>query len=93
MPGAKQAMLVRAQALAPEMIRLRRDIHRHPELGFQEVRTAALVADTLREIGGMEVRYRRRANRRHGHAEQWRAGRRLRCGRTWTRCRFWSKTM
>jgi amidohydrolase len=48
-------MLARAQALAPEMIRLRRDIHRHPELGFQEVRTAALVADTLREIGGMEI--------------------------------------
>jgi amidohydrolase len=44
-------MLEKAQALADELVRLRRDIHRHPELGFQEFRTAALVADTLQEIG------------------------------------------
>ncbi len=49
-------MLDKAQALADELVRLRRDIHRHPELAFKEVRTAALVADTLREIGGIEVR-------------------------------------
>jgi len=35
---------------------LRREIHMHPELGFQEVRTAALVADTLKEIGGIGIR-------------------------------------
>lgn len=44
-------MLVKAQALQDELIRLRRDIHAHPELGFQEFRTAALVADTLQELG------------------------------------------
>ena len=49
-------MLTRAQSLAPEMIRLRRDIHRNPELGFQEIRTAALVADTLTEIGGIKIK-------------------------------------
>lgn len=30
---------------------IRRDLHRHPELGFQEVRTAGLVARQLRELG------------------------------------------
>lgn len=50
-----RSMLKRAQELAPELVRLRREIHRNPELGFQEYQTAALVADMLREIGGIEV--------------------------------------
>ncbi|WP_424984885.1 amidohydrolase [Microbulbifer sp. S227A] len=29
----------------------RRDLHRHPEFGFRETRTAAFVADTLRDMG------------------------------------------
>ena len=33
------------------MIDLRRDIHAHPELGFDTTRTAALVARELRELG------------------------------------------
>jgi amidohydrolase len=49
-------MLERAKALAPELVRLRRDIHAHPELSFQETRTAALVADTLQEVGGISIR-------------------------------------
>lgn len=50
-------------ARAGEFISLRRDIHRHPELAFEEHRTAALVADKLegwgyrvhRGIGGTGV--------------------------------------
>ena len=49
-------MLDEAKALAPELVRLRRDVHRHPELGFKEFRTAKIVADTLQEIGGIKVR-------------------------------------
>ena len=48
-------MRKRAQGIASEISRLRREIHRHPELGFREFRTAGLVAETLQEIGGIEV--------------------------------------
>lgn len=34
-----------------ELAAIRRDIHAHPELGFQEVRTSALVARMLGELG------------------------------------------
>ncbi len=39
------------RALQPQMSAWRRDIHQHPELGGQEVRTAQLVADQLRALG------------------------------------------
>ncbi len=38
-----------------DAIALRRDFHAHPELGFQEVRTAGIIAARLRDLG-MEVR-------------------------------------
>jgi len=44
-------ILERARHLAPQLTELRRTIHCHPELGFREHRTAALVADTLRGLG------------------------------------------
>ncbi len=49
-------MLKKAEEIKDEIIRLRRDIHANPELGFEEVRTAALVADTLAEIGYDDVK-------------------------------------
>ncbi|MBN8620054.1 MAG: amidohydrolase [Anaerolineae bacterium] len=44
-------MLDRARGLQDQLIEWRRDIHMHPELSFQEFRTARLVADTLRDMG------------------------------------------
>ncbi len=38
-------------ARLPELQAIRRDIHAHPELGLEEVRTAAIVAAKLREWG------------------------------------------
>ncbi len=49
-------MLDKAKDLSSELIRWRRDIHRRPELSFQETRTARVVAETLQEIGGVTVR-------------------------------------
>jgi hippurate hydrolase len=37
--------------LLPEITAIRRDLHAHPELGFQEERTSALVARELRRLG------------------------------------------
>ncbi len=40
-----------APAWTDEFVALRRDIHRHPEMGFQEFRTSDLVAERLAEWG------------------------------------------
>ncbi|MBA3853665.1 MAG: amidohydrolase [Gemmatimonas sp.] len=45
----------RLASVMPKVVTWRRDIHEHPELSGQEVRTARLVAEHLRALG-MEVR-------------------------------------
>jgi amidohydrolase len=40
-----------AEAIFDDLVRQRRDLHRHPELGFQENRTATIVAKALNEMG------------------------------------------
>lgn len=40
-----------AHALAPELERIYKDLHRHPEIGYGEVRTSGVVAAYLRECG------------------------------------------
>lgn len=50
--AAAQAALRAAQ---PRLVAWRRDLHQHPELGEQEVRTAKIVADHLRGLG-LQVR-------------------------------------
>jgi amidohydrolase len=44
-------VLERAYEIQGQLVRWRRDLHMHPELGFQEIRTSALVADVLRSCG------------------------------------------
>lgn len=44
-------LLEQAEALFAYTRQLRRDIHRHPELGFQEHRTAGIVARELQNLG------------------------------------------
>src|SRR3569832_1763472 len=45
----------RAADLQPEIQAWRRDIHEHPELGYEEKRTSTFVAERLREFGCDEV--------------------------------------
>lgn len=53
MPTTTRAstLLDRAQAIAPELVRIRRKIHQHPELSFNEHDTAKLVAEKLKQLG------------------------------------------
>lgn len=44
-------LLAEAEAFVGDLVQIRRDIHAHPELAFQERRTAALVADELKRLG------------------------------------------
>jgi metal-dependent amidase/aminoacylase/carboxypeptidase family protein len=39
------------QRIEPALIEIRRDIHANPELAFEEVRTAGVVADELTRLG------------------------------------------
>jgi metal-dependent amidase/aminoacylase/carboxypeptidase family protein len=52
LPPALEAKLA---ALEPGLVAVRRDLHRHPELSGEEVRTAGIVADRLRRAG-LDVR-------------------------------------
>ena len=40
-----------AETVMPKVVAWRRDLHAHPELGNQEVRTSAFLADQLRKLG------------------------------------------
>ena len=46
-----ESMIARSQSLAPWLSDIRRSIHRFPETGWLEMRTSALIAKELREMG------------------------------------------
>ena len=48
-------LLEQAQSLAADLTAIRRDLHRHPELSFQEIRTAGIAAKEM-EVLGFSVR-------------------------------------
>ncbi|NWG16801.1 MAG: amidohydrolase [Chloroflexi bacterium] len=45
------SILEQARSLQDTLVAWRRDIHMHPEISFQEYRTARLVAEALRDMG------------------------------------------
>ena len=49
--GKDRDFMAAARGLHQQLIAWRRDFHAHPELGFEEKRTAGIVADTLGELG------------------------------------------
>jgi amidohydrolase len=51
MTGLLEEIKGKAQGLTEELVRLRRDLHRQPELSHQEERTARVVAQYLGELG------------------------------------------
>ena len=41
----------RIEGFADELTAIRRDLHAHPEIGFEEVRTSGIIADKLTQWG------------------------------------------
>lgn len=48
---SQPSFLTEAEGLFDYVVSIRRDLHRHPELGFKETRTASVVARELRNLG------------------------------------------
>ena len=51
----RNSLFSRLEELYPEMVDLRRELHRNPELSFKEVRTPKLIAEFYEQLG-MEIR-------------------------------------
>ncbi len=54
--GAATRCAAAVQRILPELREFRHDLHRHPELAFQEERTSARVLEELRKLPGLQIR-------------------------------------
>jgi metal-dependent amidase/aminoacylase/carboxypeptidase family protein len=79
--------------IMPGVVADRRDLHEHPELAYQEVRTSGIVAERLASLGVEEIRT---GIAQTGVTGLIRGGKgpagRCCCGPTWTPCRSWRRT-
>ena len=81
----------RIDGYADELTAIRRDIHAHPEIGFEEVRTSGIVADKLKSWG-IEVHRGLGGTGVIGVIKgKGSGGKRIGFAPTWTRCR-WRRT-
>ncbi|MEA2023575.1 MAG: amidohydrolase [Actinomycetota bacterium] len=51
MPDLTERVAAQARAIAPDAVRMRRDLHRHPELAWTERRTTYRIAEALTKLG------------------------------------------
>lgn len=45
----------KAETMKQELVKIRRDFHRYPELGWMEMRTSSIIASYLKRVGCDEV--------------------------------------
>ena len=50
-PTLEEALGFVSKEEVQELVRMRRDFHMHPELGYQEVRTSGIVAERMTQLG------------------------------------------
>ena len=67
----------------PKVISWRRDLHMHPELGLQEVRTSNLIADLLTKFG-LDVQRNFAGTAVLGTLHTNKPGKQLSCAQIWT---------
>ena len=49
-------VLAYAKTLEPRLTEIRRDLHRHPELGWEEVWTTAKIKEVLKTLPGIVIK-------------------------------------
>ena len=48
-------ILAKAEAVFEDIVEIRREIHRHPELGKEEIKTSSLIKEQLAKYGVDEI--------------------------------------